>query len=420
MGRSAKVQQGERASNWQPFQNTDPCHHHPSISCLLEPKDPREEEKWAAELIQECAKAIAEKDSSKIHHLLWMLNELATPYGDCDQKLASYFLQALLCRATEAGELCYTTLISAAEKQQSFVTARKVMLKFQEVSPWTTFGHVASNGAIMEAMEGESKLHIVDISNTYCTQWPTLMEALASRGSDTPHLRLTVVAMVSMGGSVMDEIGRRMVKFARLMGVPFEFRVVSIASTLGQLTEEELGLRKDEAVVVNCVGALRRVRVEERDAFMRMLCALRPRVVTVVEEEADFTTSKGDLVACFEQCVKFYSIFLGMLEESFSPTSNERFLLEKECSRSILGVLACNGGGVSERREKASQWCERLTEAFSPTAFNDDVIGDLEALLERYREGWSLVPAKGNAAGLYLTWKAEPVVWASAWKPIKP
>ncbi|KAJ0973031.1 hypothetical protein J5N97_020990 [Dioscorea zingiberensis] len=381
--------------------------------------DPSASGKWAEKLLRECAKAISEKDSGKIHHFLWMLNELASPYGDCDQKLAYYFLQAFFCKATESGERCYKTLISVAEKSHSFESARKVTLKFQEVSPWTTFGHVASNGAILEAMEGETKLHIIDISSTYCTQWPMFLEALATRNDETPHLRLTVVVTAGAGGSVVKEIGQRMEKFARLMGVPFEFNVVSGFSRLGELKEEDFGLRDDEAVTVNCIGALRRVGVIERSEFLRMLHRLRPKVVTVVEEEADFTSNMDEFTICSEECLRFYSIFFEMLEESFVPTSNERLMLERECSRSILSVLACegDGGGECERREKGSQWCERLAGDFSPMSFNDDAVDDVKALLRRYRAGWSLLPAQGDASGLYLTWKDEPVVWASAWKP---
>ncbi|KAK9288768.1 hypothetical protein L1049_017232 [Liquidambar formosana] len=113
-----------------------------------------------------------------------------------------------------------------------------------------------------------------------------------------------------------------------------------------------------------------------------------------------------------------------MLEESFVPTSNERLMLERECSRSIVRVLACdhdeNGSGECERRERGSQWSERLKEGFSPVGFSDDVVDDVKALLKRYRAGWALVvpPHEGeDHSGIYLTWKEEPVVWASAWKP---
>ncbi|KAF5742746.1 GRAS family transcription factor [Tripterygium wilfordii] len=401
--------------------------------------------KWASRLLNECARAISDKDSTKIHQLLWMLNELASPYGDCDQKLASYFLQSLFCKATGSGRRCYKTLTCVAEKSHSFDSARKLILKFQEVSPWTTFGHVASNGAILEALDGETKLHIIDISNTFCTQWPTLLESLATRNDETPRLKLTVVVTASIVGSVMKEIGQRMEKFARLMGVPFEFNVVS---GLNHFTKEGLGVQDDEAIAVNCIGALRRVEVEERVALIQFFQSLKPKAVTIVEEEADFTSTRYDFVKCFEECLRFYTLYFEMLEESFAPTSNERLMLERECSRSIVKVLACdddddenenneNGSngeeGWCERRERGSQWCERMKDAsFSPVGFSDDVVDDVKALLKRYKAGWSvMVPKSGGgddddddknnqipqSSGVYLTWKDEPVAWASVWKP---
>ncbi|KAF5464718.1 hypothetical protein F2P56_014772 [Juglans regia] len=405
--------------------NNQPQNSHTSTSRSSDSGElPSASGKWASRLLKECARAISDKESGKIHHLLWMLNELASPYGDCDQKLASYFLQALFCKAMGSGQRCFKTLNAVAEKSHSFDSARKLILKFQEVSPWMTFGHVASNGAILEALEGDTKLHIIDISNTLCTQWPTLLEALATRNDETPHLKLTVVVTASTVRSVMKEIGQRMEKFARLMGVPFEFNVISGLNNLGELTKEGLGVQEDEAIAVNCIGALRRVEVEERGAVIRMFQSLKPRVVTIVEEEADLSSSRDDFVKCFEECLRFYTLYFEMLEESFVPTSNDRLMLERECSRSIVRVLACDDEssteGECEKRDRGSQWSERLKEAFSPVGFSDDCVDDVKALLKRYRAGWALVlRAQGDhhESGIYLTWKEEPVVWASAWKP---
>lgn len=399
---------------------------HTSTSRSSDSGEPSDSSKWAPRLLRECARAISEGDSTKIHHLLWMLNELASPYGDCDQKLASYFLQALFCKATESGHRCYKTLTSVAEKSHSFDSARKLILKFQEVSPWTTFGHVASNGAILEALDGETKLHIIDISNTLCTQWPTLLEALATRNDETPRLKLTVVLTGSIAvGGVMKEVRQRMEKFARLMGVPFELNVISGVNHLGELTTDLLGVQEEEAVAVNCVGALRRVEVEERGGVIRMFKSLNPRVVTVVEEEADLASTRDEFVKGFEECLRFFTLYFEMLDESFPPTSNERLMLERECSRSIVRVLACgdqqgSASGECERRERGRQWSERLREEFCPLPFSDDVLDDVKALLKRYRGGWSVALPQSDhhvSSGIYLNWKEEPVVWASAWKP---
>ena len=239
----------EAAINMHRNNHPQNSHTHTSTSRSSDSGEPCDDAKWASKLLMQCARAINDRDSSKIHHLLWMLNELASPYGDCEQKLASYFLQALFCKATQSGQRCYKTLTSMAEKSHSFDSARKLILKFQEVSPWTTFGHVASNCAILEDLEGESKIHIIDISNTLCTQWPTLLEALATRKDETPQLKLTIVAVkASIVGSVMKEVGQIMEKFARLMGVPFELKVIGGVDHLGELTKEGLGVEEDEAI----------------------------------------------------------------------------------------------------------------------------------------------------------------------------
>ncbi|KAK7257887.1 hypothetical protein RIF29_32194 [Crotalaria pallida] len=421
------------------LQNNTHTHQNNSsvVSSESEPISDNKDGKWASKLLRECAKAISDSDSAKIHHLLWMLNELASPYGDCEQKLASYFLQALFCRATESSIRCYNTLTTVAVKIHNFDSARKVILKFQEVSPWTTFGHVASNGAILEALEGveTNKIHIIDISNTLCTQWPAFLEALATRNSDeTPRLKLTVVAHVK--GSLMEVVGRRMEKFARLMGVPFEFNVISgVDIHLRELiTKERLGIEEGEAVAVNCIGALSRVEEEERGDVINMLKFLSPRVVTIAEEEADFCSTRNDFVKSFEECLRFYTLYFDMLEESFPLISNERLMLERKCSRSIIRVLGCGGGSsdddhefgnYGEGRERGEQWYGRVKEVFSPVMYSDDVVDDVEALLKRYRAGWSLkVPQRDDennnnaySTGIYLTWKEEPVVWASVWKP---
>lgn len=385
---------------------------------------------WATDLLVETARAIADKNS-RVRQLMWMLNELGSPYGDTDQKLSSYFLQALFGRMTGSGERCYRTLSSASDKTCSFESTRKMVLKFQEVSPWTTFGHVACNGAIMEAFDGESKLHIVDISNTYCTQWPTLLEALATRTDDTPHLRLTtVVTSKPAGGSgtgglaavqkVMKEIGNRMEKFARLMGVPFEFNVIHHAGDLCDLNLAELDVRSDEALAINCIGALHTIAAvdDRRDVLISNLRRLQPRIITVVEEEADLDVGIDGLefVKGFQECLRWFRVYFESLDDSFTKTSNERLMLERAAGRAIVDLVACQPSESTERRATATRWSGRLHGAgFSPFVFSDEVCDDVRALLRRYKEGWSM--AQCPDSGIFLSWKDHTVVWASAWRP---
>ncbi|KAG5028950.1 hypothetical protein AAZX31_05G097800 [Glycine max] len=378
---------------------------------------------WSHNLLLESARAVADNNSTRLHHLLWMLNELSSPYGDTDQKLAAYFLQALFSRVTEAGDRTYGTLASASEKTCSFESTRKTVLKFQEVSPWTTFGHVASNGAILEALEGNPKLHILDISNTYCTQWPTLLEALATRSDETPHLRLTTVVTGRTSNSVqrvMKEIGTRMEKFARLMGVPFKFNVIHHYGDLSEFNFNELDIKEDEALAVNCVNRLHSVSAvgNNRDALISSLQALQPRIVTVVEEEADLDVGIDgyEFVKGFEECLRWFRVYFDALDESFVKTSNERLMLERAAGRAVVDLVACSTAESVERRETAARWVARLHNGGLKAApFSEEVCDDVRALLRRYREGWSM--AACSDAGIFLSWKDTPVVWASAWRP---
>ncbi|GLU13440.1 hypothetical protein SLE2022_300770 [Rubroshorea leprosula] len=387
---------------------------------------------WATDILLETARAIADRNSARVQQLMWMLNELSSPYGDTDQKLASYFLQALFSRMTDKGERCYRTLVSASDKTCSFESTRKMMLKFQEVSPWTTFGHVACNGAIMEAFEGETKLHIIDFSNTYCTQWPTLLEALATRTDETPHLRLTTVMSGKSNGSsggagglaavqkVMKEIGSRMEKFARLMGVPFKFNVIHHAGDLCDLNLAELDIKDDEALAINCVGALHTITAVDnrRDVLLSSFRRLHPRIITVVEEEADLDVGVDGLefVKGFQECIRWFRVYFEALDESFPRTSNERLMLERAAGRAIVDLVACPPSESIEQRESATRWTRRLhAGGFSRVVFSDEVCDDVRALLRRYREGWSM--AQCPDAGIFLLWKEQPVVWASAWRP---
>ncbi|XP_012491968.2 protein SHORT-ROOT [Gossypium raimondii] len=383
--------------------------------------------KWATDILLETATAISDRNGGRVQQLMWMLNELSSPYGDTEQKLASYFLQALFRRITDTGERCYRTLDTVSDKTRSFESTRKMVLKFQEVSPWTTFGHVACNGAVMEAFEGERKLHIIDISNTYCTQWPTLLEALATRTDETPNLRLTTIVPSKKGGvsgvsvkKVMKEIGNRMVKFARLMGVPFKFKVIHHPGDLCDLDLSELDINEDEALAINFVGTLHSITAVDnrRDLVISNFRRLQPRIITVIEEEADLDVGVDGLefVKGFHECLRWFRVYFEALDDCFERTSNVRLMLEQAAGRAIIDLVACSPSMSIEMREPATRWSWRFkASGFNPVVLSDEVCDDVRALLRRYKEGWSM--AQCPDAGIFLSWKDQPVVWASAWRP---
>ncbi|MCO5573937.1 hypothetical protein L7F22_027715 [Adiantum nelumboides] len=407
--------------------------------------------KWAATLMSACAKAILSKHEGRVEQLLWILNELASPYGDCEQRLAFYFLQALFYKMNGSGLASHKALCLAMERTSSFDSMRRTILKFQEVSPWTTFGHVACNGAILEAFDGETKVHIVDVSNTFCSQWPTLLEALATRPDGAPSLRLSTV-MISQDPSsvkVMKEVGARLERFARLMGVPFEFKVHQ-EMNMDKLHDYQklsalLDVRSGEALAINCNLALHQVSTkggallsevnmdigplkDGRDLVLQTFNSLSPKIFTLIEEEADMVTQ--DFFTNIQESLRFYALYFETLQVSFPKISEERLLLERIVGRDVLSLLACTPYDVEgdenfqsfssniscQKRESSTQWDARLAKSgFKVSPFSNDIMDDVRALIKRYKEGWSL-DFNQEQTCLQLNWKDQTTVFASTWK----
>jgi hypothetical protein len=86
---------------------------------------------WAKALLLDCARAIAEKDAPRVQSIMWILNESASPYGDADQRLVSYFVQALFCKISGTGARRHRSLTAAAEKTYCFESMRNMILEFQ-------------------------------------------------------------------------------------------------------------------------------------------------------------------------------------------------------------------------------------------------------------------------------------------------
>ncbi|KAJ7527258.1 hypothetical protein O6H91_16G045000 [Diphasiastrum complanatum] len=384
----------------------------PAINCLTDD--------WAQNLILECAKAIYDGNIYKVQYMMRILADLSSPYGDLNQRLAACFLQGFLSKLTGNGSACHNALIVAADRSCSFLSTRGMILKYQEVSPWMTFGHVAANGALMETFNGETKVHIIDISDTFCTQWPTFLEALATRSDGAPHLRLTSIMATKQSSEikVMKEIENRLTKFARLMGVPFEFRMIQLPE-LDKLQIEMLELREGEALAINCIHSLHNVseksygQLSHRDMLLYMFRSMKPKLLAIVEEEVDLVSF--DFMSCICEALRFYFLKFDSLEDCFPRISSERLMLERIAARKLVNVVACEDSENLERQEKTLQWVARLKMVgFSPVNLSDDVVFDVTSLLKRYKEGWGFA-ISGSA--LILTWKDQHVISASFWKP---
>ena len=211
--------------------------------------------RWAEQLLNLCAGAIADGNVARTQHLMWVLNELASFTGDGNERLAAYGLKALFCRITQGtSEATYLRPFHHQEKQLGPKAVHKALVTFHEFNPWHQISYTVTNEALMDVFAGKNHLHIVDIGVMKGLQWPTLIDALANRPGGPPtKLRITTLrhhnkwAPFTHNDQVDAESAdfmRRLVTFAKVLGFNCELNLY--AGPMECFREKDLKLEEGE------------------------------------------------------------------------------------------------------------------------------------------------------------------------------
>ncbi|KAG1366876.1 Scarecrow-like protein 32 [Cocos nucifera] len=397
------------------------------------------------QLLVHCANAIEANDATLAQQLLWVLHNIAPPDGDSNQRLTAACLHALITRASRTGS-CKMLAVAAAraDADLSLHTHRFSavdLASFVDLTPWHRFGYSAANAAIAEAVEGFPVVHIVDLSTTHCMQIPTLIDLLAARPEGPPILRLTVPSPMTTAampppilGLSYDELGARLVNFARSRNVVMEFRVIpsnpadAFETLIEQLRVQQL-VSEGEALIVNCQMMLHYIPDEAafaisssmsmsslislRAMFLKALRCLEPTLVTLVDEDADFTA--GDVVGRLRAAFNYLWIPYDAVDTFLPKGSEQRRWYEAGVRWKIENVIAHEGLERVERLESKGSWAQRMRAAgFRGVGFGEEAAGEVKAMLGEHSAGGGL---KREEEDLVLTWKGHNVVFATAWVP---
>ncbi|KAL8036518.1 hypothetical protein ABFX02_12G163800 [Erythranthe guttata] len=402
-------------------------------------------------LLLHCASALERNDVTLAQQIMWVLNNVASSAGDPNQRLTSYFLKALVSKASR---LCPTTTFNSAAAVGG---ARRLMsvtelAGYVDLTPWHRFGFCASNSAILEAIRGFPKVHILDFSITHCMQWPTLIDAVAKRAAEDgggPPLLSLRISVPSWRPNVppflnasIEEVGQRLTNFANYRDVPFQFDVVHHHEVtgqdsnllLGQLNPTLLKLSNDEALVVNCQNWLRYLPDDDddeqeeddsrrnilsygRDSFLETIRNLNPCLVTIVDEDCDLGGSNRSLASRITTCFNYMWIPFDALE-TFLPKNNARRLdYEEDIGRKIENVVGFEGARRIERQESSGNLWRRMAmkNGFTRLPFGEDTVKEVGVLLSEHASGWGM---KKDEEMMILTWKGHNSVYATAWAPL--
>ncbi|KAG8384291.1 hypothetical protein BUALT_Bualt04G0103100 [Buddleja alternifolia] len=401
------------------------------------------------QLLVHCANAIENNDATLAQQILWVLNNIAPPDGDSNQRLTCGFLRALISRAAMSGNCKLLTAVANVHANDLSMNNHKFSIielaSFVDLTPWHRFGFTAANAAMLEALEGYSVVHIVDLSLTHCMQIPTLIDSMATRPEGPPLVKLTVAGSMEDYPPMLDlsyeELGSKLVNFARSRQVALEFRVIPSSSSNGfsslieQLRMQHLERAQNgEALVINCHMMLHYIPEETlftntstsslmeitpsnsslRTMFLKALRSLDPTVVVLVDEDADFTSN--NLVNRLRSAYNYLWIPYDTMDTFLPRGSTQRQWYEADICWKIENVISHEGPQRVERLETKSKWVQRMRNAsFRGVAFSEDAISEVKNMLDEHAAGWGL---KKEEEDIVLTWKGHNVVFATAWSPV--
>jgi DELLA protein len=388
----------------------NPTDHNPSQVLISQQR--KEEEDSGIRLVHilmTCADAVQRGSTalaaSMVEEMRVLLSRVNTLSGI--GKVAGCFADALFRRL-------YTT-----ETPLSATEYEALYHHFYEACPYLKFAHFTANQAILEAFEGYDRVHVIDFSLMQGLQWPALIQALALRPGGPPFLRITGIGPPSPDGrDALREVGFKLAELARSVRVRFSFRGVA-ANRLDDVKPWMLQATHGEAIAVNSVLQLHRLLTDPGttpapvDSVLEWIAGIRPKIVTVVEQEADH--NKQTFIDRFTEALFYYSTMFDSLEGTRVHHQRQMALAEVYLQKEICNILCCEGENRVERHEPLAQWRTRLTNAgLSPVHLGSSAFRQASMLLTLFSdEGYCV---EGVDGCLTLGWHNRPLISASAWR----
>ncbi|EHA8590836.1 Scarecrow-like protein 18 [Cocos nucifera] len=427
--------------------NHRPHPHHPNPSHALVSLSAH-----ARQLLISCADLIHRGDIPTARRTASLLSAAASPHGDSTDRLTRQFARALSLRLASPSVPCDDT--SSSEALQSSY------LSLNQVTPFLRFAHLTANQAILDALHGCRRIHILDLDTSHGVQWPPLLQAIADRSDaeGSPSIRITGTGTDL---DVLRRTGDRLQTFAHSLGLQFQFHplLLPIASTnstspssstttsipstanatatdgggggsssssssnISNLTSSSFQLLPGETLAVNCVLFLHKLLKDscheddgsrELRAFLQAVKAMNPTVVTVAEREASHNSP--NFLQRFVEALDYYTVVFESLEATLPPKSQERLAVEQVwLGREIEDIVAREGEGRRERHERFARWEGLMRDAgFSNLPLSPFALSQAKLLLRLHypSEGYQLEMVRDS---IFLGWQNKALFSVSSW-----
>nr|ACN85282.1 Monoculm1 [Oryza australiensis] len=383
------------------------------------------------DLLLACADLLQRGDLPAARRAAEIVLSAASPQGDAADRLAYHFARALALRVDAKAGRVVVGVGGLALPVSARPASSGAYLAFNQIAPFLRFAHLTANQAILEAVDGARRVHILDLDAVHGVQWPPLLQAIAERADPAlgpPEVRITGA------GADRDTLlrtGNRLRAFARSIHLPFHFTPLLLSctttphvagtstATASSAATTGLELHPDETLAVNCVMFLHNLGGhDELGAFLKWVKAMSPAVVTIAEREAGGGGGGGDHIDDLPRRVgvamDHYSAVFEALEATVPPGSRERLAVEQEVlGREIEAAVGPSGGRWWRGIER---WGGAARGAgFAARPLSAFAVSQARLLLRLHypSEGYLVQEARGAC---FLGWQTRSLLSVSAWQ----
>ena len=360
-------------------------------------------------ILLQCAECVAMDNLNDATDLLPEIVELSSPFGSSPERVGAYFAHALQARVVSSCLRTYSPLVSKPVTRTQSQKLFNALQSYNSISPLVKFSHFTANQAIFQALDGEDRVHIIDLDIMQGLQWPGLFHILASRPRKIRSMRIT-----GFGSSteLLESTGRRLADFASSLGLPFEFH--PLEGKIGDVAGlSQLGVRPREAIVVHWMHHCLYDVTGSDLGTLKLLALLRPKLITTVEQDL---SHGGSFLGRFVEALHYYSALFDALGDGLGVDSVERHTVEQQLFGCEIRNIVAVGGPKRTGEVKVERWGDELIRAgFQPVSLQGNPAAQASLLLGMFPwKGYTLVEENGC---LKLGWKDLSLLTASAWQP---
>ncbi|XP_057970805.1 scarecrow-like protein 9 [Malania oleifera] len=370
-------------------------------------------------LLIHCAQAVAADDCKSANELLKQIKQHASPFGDGNQRLAHCFANGLEARIAGTGSQIHRAIVS---KRTSAADILKAYHLYCAVCPFRKLSNLFSSRTIINAAVNYMRVHVIDFGIHYGFQWPTFFQRLSERPGGPPKVRITGIDFPRPGfrpAERIEETGRRLATYAESFNVQFEYH--AIAKRWDIISLEELKIKRDELLVVNCLYRFQNLLDESvtaespRNMVLNLIRKISPDIF--IHGVLNGAFNAPFFVTRFREALFHFSALFDMLEANVPREDWERILIEREIfGKEALNVIACEGWERVERPEtyKQSQ-LRNLRAGFVQRPLDREVMRRAEMRLRSiYHKDFSI---DEDSQWMLQGWKGRIVYALSSWKP---